>query len=91
MMMSIPASMSRPVRARVVRVRSDIWRRHDFFWMLHIMDYDTRDDFNSLLLIFAASLALFMSLSGVLLCFLCFSKKDFAGSEERHDLARRTF
>ncbi len=66
-----------PDLARVITVRSDIWRQFDFFWMLHIMDYDERSDFNSLLLIFAASLGLFTSLSGIFLIFYAFSKKDF--------------
>ena len=28
-----------PVSGEVRSVRSDIWRVFDFFWMLHIMDY----------------------------------------------------
>ena len=55
--------------AQVVAVRSDIWRMFDFLWMLHIMDYDTRDDFNNPLVIFMASLGMFLSLSGLLLLF----------------------
>ncbi|MCF6195931.1 MAG: PepSY domain-containing protein [Emcibacter sp.] len=66
-----------PTEGKVVRVRSDIWRLYDFFWMLHIMDYDTRDDFNNLLLILAASVAFFIALSGIILVFYAFSKKDF--------------
>ncbi len=27
--------------------RNDAWRRFDFFWMLHTMDYSGRDDFNT--------------------------------------------
>ncbi|MFT5316740.1 MAG: putative membrane protein YkoI, partial [Candidatus Krumholzibacteriia bacterium] len=34
--------------------RNKIWRIFDFFWMLHIMDYNNRDDFNHPLLITAA-------------------------------------
>jgi len=66
-----------PMKARVITVRSDIWRQYDFFWMLHIMDYDTRDNFNSLLLILAASTAFFVALSGLILIYYAFSKKDF--------------
>jgi len=66
-----------PEQARVITVRSDVWRQFDFFWMLHIMDYDKRENFNSLLLIFAASLGLFASLSGVIMIFYAFSGKDF--------------
>lgn len=66
-----------PDKGRAVVVRSDIWRRHDFFWMLHIMDYDKRENFNNLLLIFAVSVGLFIALSGVLLIFYAFSRRDF--------------
>ena len=47
--------------------RNDAWRRFDFFWMLHTMDYGSRDDFNHPLLIVFASLALISVLSGGLL------------------------
>lgn len=45
--------------------RTSRWRIFDFFWMLHVMDYDTRDDFNHPLLRVAASLGLLIALSGV--------------------------
>jgi uncharacterized iron-regulated membrane protein len=52
---------------KVVAIRSTLWRIFDFFWMLHIMDYDERENFNNPLLIsFAASSVLFC-LSGLLL------------------------
>ncbi|GAA4362709.1 PepSY domain-containing protein [Kangiella marina] len=51
----------------VVARRNDTWRLFDFFWMLHIMDYKNRTDFNNPLLVIAAILATFMSLSGLYL------------------------
>lgn len=51
----------------VVARRNDTWRLFDFFWMLHIMDYKDRTDFNNPLLIIAALLAILMSLSGLYL------------------------
>ncbi|WP_321389844.1 PepSY domain-containing protein [Emcibacter sp.] len=66
-----------PYDATIVRVRSDIWRRHDFFWMLHIMDYENRSDINNWLLVFAASVGLFVILSGIILIFYAFSRRDF--------------
>lgn len=45
--------------------RTDRWRIFDFLWMLHIMDFDTRDDFNHPLLQIAAALGLIIALSGV--------------------------
>lgn len=56
-----------PDSGEVVARRNDTWRVFDFFWMLHIMDYKNRTDFNHPLVVFAAFLALFMSLSGLYL------------------------
>jgi uncharacterized membrane protein YkoI len=53
----------------VVARRNDVWRVYDFFWMLHIMDYDDRSDFNHPLLILASLFALGMSLFGFVLLF----------------------
>jgi len=47
--------------------RTARWRIFDFFWMLHIMDFDEREDFNHPVLQLAAFLGLVISLSGVLL------------------------
>lgn len=56
-----------PQSGEVVARRNDTWRVFDFFWMLHIMDYKNRSDFNHPLVVFAAFLALFMTLSGLYL------------------------
>lgn len=56
-----------PQNGEVVARRNDTWRVFDFFWMLHIMDYKNRTDFNHPLVVFAALLALFMTLSGMYL------------------------
>lgn len=48
------------IRAR----RNSAWRRFDWFWMLHTMDYGGRDDFNHPLLIVFAALGLAGVLSG---------------------------
>jgi len=50
---------------QVVARRNQIWRIYDFFWMLHIMDYDDRDDFNHPLLITAAVVAWLLATSGL--------------------------
>jgi len=55
------------IEAAVTTVRSDIWRTFDFFWMLHIMDYEDRSDFNNPLVIFMTSCALFLILTGAIL------------------------
>ena len=60
-----------PESGRIPTVRSDLWRLFDFFWMLHIMDYEEREDFNNPLLISAAVISLLFTFSG--LCLLYFS------------------
>ncbi len=53
--------------AAVTSARTTAWRIFDFLWMLHVMDYEQRDNFNHLLLQLFAALAVFTSLSGLLL------------------------
>lgn len=45
--------------------RHSLWRIYDFFWMLHIMDYDSRANVNNLVLLVFAALSLVASLSGL--------------------------
>lgn len=80
-----------PDQARVVARRSATWRLFDFFWMLHIMDYDEREDINNpLVMVFAALTALF-ALSGLGLIYYRFYRRDFdwligrRGDERRRD------
>jgi len=54
-----------PITGEVLARRNEMWRRFDFFWMLHVMDYEDRDDFNHLLLQGASLLAVLTSLSGI--------------------------
>jgi len=62
----------------VVARRNDVWRIFDFFWMLHIMDYEDRDDFNNLLLqSFAVSSLLFV-ISGLWLFLYSFRRREFS-------------
>lgn len=59
-----------PITGQLLRVRTATWRLYDFFWMLHIMDYQNRSDFNHPLLIISAGSALGFTLGGfVLLAF----------------------
>lgn len=39
-----------PQTGELVSRRHDLWRTFDFVWMLHIMDYDDRQDVNNLLI-----------------------------------------
>ena len=56
-----------PWTGDLLAARTTRWRIFDFLWMLHIMDFDTRDDFNTPLLQIAAFLGLLVALGGVVL------------------------
>lgn len=58
-----------PYTGQIVARRSFIWRVYDFFWMLHIMDYENRTDFNNSLLVWSSVVALLMSAAGIVLLF----------------------
>jgi uncharacterized iron-regulated membrane protein len=51
----------------LITVRSTLWRVFDFFWMLHIMDYDERENFNNPLLISFSATSVLFCITGVLL------------------------
>jgi uncharacterized iron-regulated membrane protein len=59
-----------PDTGLVMARRNDDWRFFDFFWMLHIMDYEERENFNNPLLITASLFALLTVLAGFLLLIL---------------------
>ena len=62
---------------QLMSVRNDRWRIFDFVWMLHIMDYEDRTDFNHWLLILSAALSVIITLSGLYLVLKTFTKRDF--------------
>ncbi|WP_163518190.1 PepSY domain-containing protein [Gelidibacter japonicus] len=53
--------------AKFQTVRHRAWRWFDFLWMTHTMDYDTRDNFNTIVLRVFSLLGLITVLSGFLL------------------------
>lgn len=53
----------------LISVRHNNWRIFDFFWMLHTMDYEGRDDFGNWLLKIFSILALITSLTGIIVFF----------------------
>jgi len=59
-----------PDQGRVLARRNDMWRVFDFFWMLHIMDYSNRDNFNSPLLITASVIGWVLAVTGIWLVVL---------------------
>jgi uncharacterized iron-regulated membrane protein len=54
-------------QGRVIARRNDVWRIFDFMWMLHILDFEDRDDFNTLLLQLLAVLGVITIVSGFIL------------------------
>jgi PepSY-associated TM region len=54
-------------RGLVTARRNTTWRVFDFLWMTHTMDYQTRDDFNHMLVKIFSILGLITVLSGFLL------------------------
>ena len=56
-----------PWTGEILARRTDRWRVFDFLWMLHIMDFQSRDDFHHPLLQIAAFLGLVVALGGVAL------------------------
>ena len=61
----------------ILERRNKYWRTHDFFWMLHIMDYPDREDFNNSLIIGVALIAAWLGISGFILLFGSFGRQDF--------------
>jgi ferredoxin len=62
----------------VLERRNSYWRVRDFFWMLHIMDYGGRENFNNPLIITVALVAIWLGISGFLMLFGSFSRTDFS-------------
>ena len=54
-----------PETGELVTRRHELWRVFDFLWMLHIMDYDERENINNTVLRVVTALALLLVLSGV--------------------------
>ncbi|MFT4940092.1 MAG: hypothetical protein ACI88A_003144 [Paraglaciecola sp.] len=79
-----------PLSGEVQSVRSDLWRFYDFFWMLHIMDYQTRDDFNHPLVIAAAGVSLFFTVSGIVLLYFSLIKPYIKCRIYQFQQSRRT-
>jgi ferredoxin len=61
----------------ILERRNSYWRIRDFFWMLHIMDYTDRENFNNPLIIAVALIAIWLGISGFLLLFNSFNRSDF--------------
>ncbi len=64
-----------PVTGELLSRRHELWRIFDFVWMLHIMDYDERENVNNLLLRIFTWGAVLMALSGIWMLFYSFPEE----------------
>lgn len=64
-----------PVTGELLSRRHELWRVFDFVWMLHIMDYDERENVNNPLLRAFTWGAVLMALSGIWLLIYAFPKR----------------
>ena len=73
----------------ILERRNDAWRLFDVAWMLHIMDYTGRQDFNNPLVVTLAVGGLWIALSGIWLLVASFRLSEFipARWRQRHELA----
>ena len=55
---------------QITSVRNNNWRRFDFLWMLHVMDYDTRDHITNWVLRIFSAFGMLTILSGFYLFYL---------------------
>ncbi|MFV0596472.1 peptidase [Shewanella sp.] len=60
------------VTGQMVSARHDYWRLFDIMWMLHIMDYETRENVQNPLLTIMSTLALLTALFGIALAYISF-------------------
>ena len=67
-----------PHTGELVARRHNLWRVFDFVWMLHIMDYETRDDVNNTLLRIASITGVMFALSGAWLLLYSFKRRKQA-------------
>ena len=72
-----------PVTGELLSRRHELWRVFDFVWMLHIMDYDERENVNNPLLRAFTWGAVLMALSGIWLLFYAFPKRKKKGRSTR--------
>jgi Na+-transporting NADH:ubiquinone oxidoreductase subunit F len=68
----------------ILERRNSYWRIRDFFWMLHIMDYSGRSNFNNSIIVTVALIAIWLGISGFILLFYSFGRRDFAFLRRQH-------
>jgi hypothetical protein len=64
-----------PGSGELVTRRHRFWRWFDFLWMLHIMDYESRENVNNALLRVATGVGVTLALSGLWLVYFRFLRR----------------
>ncbi|MEQ8683303.1 MAG: hypothetical protein RID25_26300 [Cyclobacteriaceae bacterium] len=72
-----PVAYVDAVTGKFERIRHTRWRVFDWLWMMHTMDYETRDDFGNWLLKIFSIIGLITVLSGFLLFSVSYNKREF--------------
>jgi uncharacterized iron-regulated membrane protein len=72
-----------PVTGELLSRRHELWRIFDFVWMLHIMDYDERENVNNTLLRIFTWAVVLMALSGAWMLLYAFPKKKKKKAAQR--------
>ena len=67
-----------PDSGELVTRRHMFWRWFDFFWMLHIMDYEAREDVNNGLLRVITGVTLVLTATGLWLVYFVFRRRSRA-------------
>ena len=78
-----------PLDASIKSARSDSWRLYDFLWMLHILDFDEREDFHHPLLWGLALMSVIFVISGIWLFFYRLRRQDFGLAKKRAAVGKR--
>lgn len=71
-----------PQSGRFMSRRHTLWRAFDILWMLHIMDYDEREDVNNNLLRVFSIASIGLVFSGIWLLFFSFKRGEIAGKSQ---------
>lgn len=77
-----------PDTGEILARRNRVWRFYDFFWMLHIMDYEERENFNNPLVRTFAVTGLLFTLSGLALVFFRLRSGRYAEDTRRATKAK---
>ena len=70
-----------PATGELLTRRHELWRIFDFVWMLHIMDYDERENVNNPVLRIFTWGALLLALSGAWVLLYAFPNKKKAAAK----------